>query len=126
MDYVRPKKLPSVKTLERVFDDRAQEARDILEGKKDPEDYESVKEWVKQCFNCPARLEMMLKALNEISESYGVEAVWSDKFSAICPSFVYLNTGDTYSQTLVYSYESNSFMVSTLGDVVEARPHYYK
>lgn len=59
----------------------------------------------------------VMDALNELLDMHGVEAFPSQKLSG--PDFLYLNSGDTYNATLVYSYDDNKYFVSTFGDIVE-------
>jgi hypothetical protein len=109
---------PSVKTLSRIFGDSAEEARAVLEGKKAPEDYPEVAQLVRGCYNRPRLYELKMAALNELGESFGVEAVFSAR-SCVEPEFTYLNAGDAYAETLV-RYRSGTYRVTSWGDVVEA------
>lgn len=114
---------PSVKRLmESMGLDRAKasDVRALLHGVKDPDAYERVQNWVAACYTHPPYIERLLSALDEACGTFGVEYLggdhndWKGK-----PEFAYLNTGDTYAPTLVYSYEKDSFFVSTMGDVRE-------
>ena len=57
-----------------------------------------------------------MECLNETMQGYGVEALGDN----MQPSALYVNTGDTYSQTLLYSYKSNTIQLTTWGDFAEA------
>jgi len=59
----------------------------------------------------------VMDELNELLDMHGVEAFPSQKLPH--PDFLYLNSGDTYNATLVYSYDENKYFVSTYGDIVE-------
>ena len=59
----------------------------------------------------------VMDELNELLDMHGVEAFPSQKLPH--PDFLYLNSGDTYNATLVYSYGENKYFVSTFGDIVE-------
>jgi hypothetical protein len=109
---------PTVKTLSAIFGDNAKEARAILEGKKNPEDYPTVTQWVRECYHSPSRSELKMAALNELGEFCGVEACFSRR-SCTVPEFVYLNAGDTYAPTLV-RYRSGTYRVTSWGEVVES------
>lgn len=61
--------------------------------------------------------ERVMEALNVVLETYGVEALIPD--GCIVPIGVYLNTGDTYSETVFLS-EDGEFRLTTWGDELEA------
>lgn len=107
--------LPSVKTLRPIFKDRAKEARELLEKKRKTRDYASVQMWEKQCYHRPHYTERLLCALNEIGEFYGVEFFTTHKGN----EYSYLNSGDTYTLTLLYCHTTGRFRVGTWGDIVE-------
>ena len=48
---------------------------------------------------------------------FGVETVWT---TAGNPAFVYINTGDTYSPTIVRRNGSSAYRISTMGDEIES------
>ena len=88
---------------------------DIVRGETDPESYESVASWVRQCYNRPWDSELKMSAINEILGGFGVEGVFSD--SDMEPEFSYVNMGDTYDPTIV-RYQG-SFRVTSWGEMVE-------
>ena len=50
---------PSIKTLERHWDhETAVKLRAVLDGTTDPETYDSVDRWVRQCYNQPSETEL--------------------------------------------------------------------
>lgn len=122
----QPKKpnLPSINRLALVFGERAQEARSLLEGSISPDTYPSVASWVSQCWNPPTKRDRLLRALDEIAETYGVEAIFENS-SRMSPAFEYLNTGDPYAPTLIYDHDTNRFRVTSWGDIVERHPNKY-
>ena len=111
------KRLPSVKTLSIVFGDRAKEARELLEKKRKTTEYDSVKKWIDACYNKPSYTERLLCALNEIAGTHGVECIFGN--GQYWPDFEYLNMGDAYVATLIYSRKTGSFSVGCWGDIVE-------
>ena len=111
---------PSIHTLSEVFGDRAQEARALLKGDTDPHTYSSVSTWVSRCYNPPTHHECMMRALNEIADAYGVEAVFLE--GRMTPAFEYLNVGDSYTPTIIYNSKTRRFRVSCLADVIERNP----
>ena len=106
---------PSIKSFlsANFTKEQAIACRDIIKGKKDPEDYESVQKWVSQCFNRPSDHELRREALNEILEGYGVEPI--EKNGYLVAS--YINMGDTYNATLLHS--KGNWRITTWGDFVE-------
>ena len=58
----------------------------------------------------------VMDELNELLDMHGVEAFPPN---AMHPKGLYLNSGDTYNATLVYSYDDDKYFVSTYGDLVE-------
>lgn len=63
------------------------------------------------------RDERVMEALDIVLETYGVEALIPD--GHIAPIGIYLNTGDTYSETVFLS-EDGEFRLTTWGDEMEA------
>lgn len=74
--------------------------------------------WIAACYHKPRRIELILSALNELLECYGVEAfnTRNDPFRAIAE---YLNTGDTYQTTILFRHDTGTFRLSSWGDFVE-------
>ena len=106
------------------FPDRADEIIELINGDRDPEIYESVMSWVNQCYHKPSHNEMVMCALNEILEGYGVEAIrdedaWIDNFHMDIVA-VYVNMGDTYTTTILLDHEENEYIVTSYGDWVES------
>ena len=98
----------------------------VIFGQTKLEAFRSVEKWIAQCFNKPSELEMKMEALNELIDGFGVEAVnhesnW-DRYwgNAIA---LYVNTGDTYSPTILYSIEDKQFELTTWGDFYESFEH---
>lgn len=106
--------LPSIKTLSLVFGDKAKEARKILEMTREQLcELPAGDARVRECFNPPKTYDIRLHCLDALGESYGVEG-FQVKNSTWCD---YLNTGDTYSTTLVYF--NGRYRVTTWGDIAE-------
>jgi hypothetical protein len=112
--------IPTIHTLSEVFGERAKEARALLKGDTDPHTYSSVSTWVSRCYNPPTRHECLMKALNELADGYGVEAVFLE--GHMSPAFEYLNVGDSYTPTIIYTTKSGRFRVASLADVIERNP----
>lgn len=107
-------RLPSIKTLSRVFDD-AKQARAILTMSHAAlSEHPAGKARIRECSNFPGWLNVRLTALNSIDPGlYGIESVQS----ASGEHAEYLNTGDTYAPTLIYW--RGFYRVQSLGDFVE-------
>ena len=107
--------LPSIKTLRAIAHDRAPELRELLEQKRKTRDYQSVRDWIRQCYHEPRYYDRMLCAANEICGTCGVEG-----FRARNGYYwEYLNTGDTYTPTLLLNRTTGRFAVTSWGDIVE-------
>ena len=109
--------LPSVKTLSQVFGDNAKQARQILEltstaGKLT--EFDSVVLMRKTCYHSPTKLMVKFAALNELAETYGVEACETLDGGEYLE---YLNTGDCYTPTIM-NFRGRWF-VGTLGGFLE-------
>lgn len=57
-----------------------------------------------------------MRALDELLETHGVEAIRNRNGHAVAE---YLNTGDTYTTTILYDHTTRSFRVTSMGDWVE-------
>ena len=101
----------------------AEKAAAILNGTLDPETVEAVDRWVRQCFNRPSDNELKMEALNAVLDCYGVEALrnedadWDSYHGDIVAT--YLNTGDTYSTTVLLDREGE-FHITSYGDWIES------
>lgn len=108
-------RIPSIKTLQPIFGERAKEARELLQGTRKTKAYQSVQDWMRQCYHEPIYQDRLMVALNEIAGTYGVESFETHKNNR----YDYLNAGDPYSATLIYSHTTNTVRVSAWGDIVE-------
>lgn len=91
----------------------------LIKGRIDPESFEPVATWIRQCYHRPSRHELIACAINVVIEGFGVEAIFSQR-SCTQPYAEYVNLGDTYTTTLVYLLGSERWRVASWGDVVEA------
>ncbi len=112
--------IPSIKTLEaRLNIDRptALRARKLMDGRLDPETFESVDRWVRQCYHKPNDTELIMSALDEVLGGFGVECIRENCDDS--PSADYINMGDTYNATVIYCYVRDRFIVGCWGDYIE-------
>lgn len=121
----RPIPCPSLKTLRsipwlgKLHNDPEQVVRTVRRFMRhsalDPQNYRSAGYTIKAA-------EHVLDTLNKVLETYGVESVCRDAYSMSLSAtrFLYLNTGDTYTTTILFYVPTRSWRVTTWGDVVEA------
>lgn len=99
---------------------------DLIRGKADPEQYESVQRWRAQCYNWPpSRPEMVMCAIDELLGTHGVEAIRSetlwDRYHGDV-THTYCNTGDMYATTVVFDCRTEEYMVTDIGTLLEDSP----
>jgi len=104
--------------------DAAEKAVGILDDTLDPETVEATADWIRQCFHLPRPCELKMHALNALFDCHGVEAIriegaWVDSYHHDIVA-TYLNTGDTYCETIVLDADSGEFLLTSWGDYVEA------
>jgi hypothetical protein len=89
---------PSVKRLSLIFGDKAKQAKTILLMKSSElAELPAGKARIRECYYQPKTYDIRLHCLNYLLGSYGVEG-FELKDGSYCD---YLNTGETYSLTLV-------------------------
>ena len=121
--YYRAPSEKSLISLMRLDKAQAEKVRALLHGDIDPESYQDVNAWVRRCYFKPPYIDRLLCALNEVCGTYGAEnltrvnASYDDR-----PDYEYLNTGDTYRTTLIYSNLTSSFRLGCWGEIVERAP----
>ena len=97
----------------------------ILSGSIDPRNYSNVKNWLRQCHNEPSADELKMCAINQALQGYGIESVRTSKWKnghwcdILC---TYVNMGDSYITTVIH-HRKHSFMISSIGDVIEKNKH---
>jgi hypothetical protein len=112
-----------VKTLREVFEDKAPEARRILEmSRAELEALPAGAARVRECYHPPQTWDLRMRCLDALGcGTYGVEGFETTKrntYGAGSPEWCnYLNTGDTYAPTLVYF--CGSYRVASWGDIAE-------
>lgn len=65
------------------------------------------------------RRTMLLRALDEILGTHGVEALGKGNTPPYAPPYEYLNTGDPYAVTLIYTKKSDTISIGCWGDIAE-------
>jgi hypothetical protein len=79
--------------------------------------FPSTVEWIERCYHTPNWVERVLSCCNEILEGYGVEGIDGEDFR--CPLMAYVNLGETYQDTILFCYKTQSFRVQSVGDYLE-------
>lgn len=95
----------------------AQKALDLMTGKADPTEYQSVNDWIDKCHYLPDDGEQVMEALNELLNGFGVEGITPD--GEVHVKADYVNNGDTYRPTIVRDLETDEFMLCGWGDWLE-------
>lgn len=98
--------------------EQAQAIRDLLHGIVKPGAYASVRHWRAECYHPPTHIECVMCAIDEIIHGCGTESIWGEKDEQ-WPVAEYVNTGDTYSATILYCYETHTFRLTTWGGFYE-------
>lgn len=92
---------------------QARQVRGLIQGLINPDIFDSVHNWCRQCYNEPSNNEKIIEALNEVIEGYGIESqsYGDDQY------FSYVNMGDTYSATIIY--DDGEYIFTSWGDYIE-------
>jgi len=108
-----------------ISHDQARTVRAIVRGDLDRTAIYAVapktEHWAEvECYNRPRLYEVRMAALNEVIGGYGVEGIEKPD-SHGCGRYEdfidYINTGDTYSATILY--DGGRYWIGCWGDVVE-------
>lgn len=119
-------RLPSIRTLDRTFPGHGRALRRLLEDDRAVREHPAAIARRRECLHPPSLLDQRLHALNAEAETHGVEYIahrddsWREALG-----LEYLNTGDTYTPTLLFDHLRGSWRVCSWGDVVEVRPNLY-
>jgi len=122
---------PSPSEVEAAFRwierEAAERVAAVMAGTLDPETLPGVARWVDQCWHKPRRVDLVMAALDELTEGHGVEpiddqAAWDHYYGSTVA--LYVNQGDTYAATIVYDIDAGSFELTTWGDWIEAHEGY--
>jgi len=78
----------------------------------DPERFPETANWERRCYHTPSRRELVLAAIDECLETFGVEG-----FQTRRGWLSYCNTGDSYAPTVCE--RDGIFFIASWGDIVE-------
>ena len=108
-------RIPSLKTLENAFPTKGATLRQLLQSSDAVRQHPAAIARVRECYHEPSLVDQRLHALNAEIGAYGVEYVQGNGRSM---SFEYLNTGDTYSTTIIRFFDGR-YRVGDWGTIVE-------
>lgn len=106
-------------------DDQSKLVADLMNGEIviDPYNVENrfpkTQHWCNQCYNPPSQNELVMAALDDVLDGFGVEAIFDPDDSSNLIG-TYVNQGDTYNATVVYDMDNDTYCLSTLGDWMSA------
>ncbi len=112
-------RLPSIKTLRAVFQDRAHEARRILEMRRaDLLAHPVGAARASECYHPPKTFDLRLTVLDSLDTGlHGIEGFDLGRRDGTQATVWYLNAGDVYVATIVYW--NGAYRVESWGDRVE-------
>ena len=113
---------PTVKTLQERLEylnlDQCKILRKLMKNETNPKEFKSVIEWVAQCYNEPSNSEMIMCAINEVMEGYGIEPLNDTCGECYSDIAEYINVGDPYINTIIRETNGN-FVCASWGDYIE-------
>lgn len=96
--------------------------RELIEAK-----VPATASYANSCYNDPYRdgnwrVTLVLHAMDRIMGSSGVEALGPNVGGMDPPPYEYLNTGDSYGTTLIYTRATHTLRVGCWADIAERHP----
>ena len=102
---------------ESSYPEAAETAWLLINAEIKPEAVTGYQDRIRPMYNFPSGSEAIMLALDIVLETHGVEAHFPESGSTTKPAFEWLNTGDTYSPTIVLRDED--FHITSFGDFLE-------
>lgn len=103
-----------------VDHETALQVKGLVEGRLDPEKWESAERRQRQAYHPHDRETLVMEALNEILEGYGVEYLQSSEDTPHQADGIdYVNFGDPYIPTVMYDHRRECYRIGCWGDIVE-------
>lgn len=84
----------------------------LVSGLLSPRGFYSVEKWIAQCYHIPSTGELVIQALADVLQGYGVEPIRADRNDDSIAE--YINMGETYTPTIVLC--DGKFEVCSWGD----------
>lgn len=106
---------PSIKTLREVFGANAKRAKFLLHaGTLTLTHAFECQARIRECYTPPPQWDLCMHALNTLANAHGVEGLEALRRAGTA---WYLNTGDTYTPTLIFW--QGRYRVQSIGDFIE-------
>ena len=90
---------------------------DIMKQNIDIYRFASARRRVKEYYNQPDKIDMIMTVLDELLDTFGIEELYwqdgQDEYRAL-----YLNTGQAYEPTIMYLVDTQSWIVSNHDDLM--------
>lgn len=105
-----------------ITSEKAELVRRLIRKKvktRDASLFPETAKWLAQCCNEPTYRERLMSCLNEVIQGHGVESIEGNDWK--WPSATYINTGDTYSPTLLLDWQKGTISLTTWRDWVERK-----
>jgi hypothetical protein len=119
-NYRAPSKKALIDRLH-ITPEQAETVRKLIRGElhtRDEKRFPRSNTYFDRCYHQPNRLTRILECLNEALETHGVEPLGHVDFRDGPPA-EYLNTGDTYTATLLFDHGTDTFKLTSWGDWLE-------
>lgn len=71
-------------------------------------------------YNPASYSENILMHVSDLVGFYGVEAFDPEDTNPTHPKYSYVNSGDSYTLTLIYNHEARRFMICDIGTIIES------
>lgn len=108
---------PSIKTLDRAFPGKGKALRALLDSAAAVRAHPAAIERDRTAYHPHQIGTLRMEALNAVAECYGVEHVEAGEH-VNSPGFDYLNTGDTYTPTII-RFDGGRYIVADIGTIIE-------
>lgn len=78
---------------------------------------------IAECFNPPDEVDVQLHAINQLLGGFGIEYIadTTDTYTEMY-GIDYVNMGDTYTCTVCYDHQSDQWLLSDWGTLLEENP----
>lgn len=120
------KKVDNLAAILDITTEKADQILKVVNNKLDPESFQSVQQWVNECYHYPSKLELKLEAINELLGGFGVEYIEAvDDCEYTQRGLSYINLGDSYHNTVIFNHSSNRWTFNYWGNIVESKPKKY-
>jgi hypothetical protein len=112
--------LPSVRRINLAFPGYGREVRQALESPSVCRQVLESKNLFSQYYSPPSGIHLRLLACDVILETCGIEYIKHRKDTfRVSYGLDYLNTGESYQQTLMYDHHLEKFRIDSIGDLIE-------